>query len=289
MTAGWYEGQVGPAYPTLVETPFWADSGLVADLSQASSIAINQLRQAFQIQRLYERDARGGTRYIEILRSHFGVVSPDMRLQRPEYLGGGQTGVNVHQIPQTSASSLDDTTTPQGNLAAFGTAVSLGHGFSKSFTEHCVIVGLACVRADLTYQAGLERGWSRRGRFDFYWPELAHIGEQAVLNKEIWCDGTAADEDVFGYQERFGEYRYKQSKITGQFRSNFAQSLDTWHLSQDFASRPLLNSTFIQEYPPFERVIATPSEPQFIGDFFFSLRCARPMPMFGVPGMIDHF
>jgi hypothetical protein len=263
--------------------------GLEADLTSASAATINQLRQAFQIQRLHERDARGGTRYIEILRSHFGVVSPDMRLQRPEYLGGGQSTVNVHQIPQTSASDISGGTTPQGNLAAFGTSTLHGHGFSKSFVEHCVIIGLLSVRADLTYQKGLDRMWSRRGRFDFYWPSLALIGEQAVLNKEIYLDGTPADEDVFGYQERFAEYRYKPSRITGQFRSNFAQSLDTWHLSQDFASRPLLNTEFIQDNPPFPRVIATQTSPEFIGDFYFNFRAARPMPVYGVPGMIDHF
>jgi hypothetical protein len=262
-------------------------TGLEADLSSATAATINQLRQAFQVQRLHERDARGGTRYVEILRSHFGVVSPDMRLQRPEYLGGGQSYVNVHQIPQTSASSPD--TTPQGNLAGFGTSTMHGHGFSKSFTEHCIIIGMISVRADLTYQRGLERMWSRRGRFDFYWPSLAYIGEQAVLNKEIYLDGTPEDDAVFGYQERYAEYRYKPSRITGQFRSNFAQPLDSWHLSQDFETRPLLNNEFIQDNPPFKRVIATPTSPEFIGDFYFNMRCARPMPVYGVPGMIDHF
>jgi len=265
----------------------WVDPKLEADLSDATAATINQLRQAFQVQKLYERDARGGTRYTEIVRSHFGVVSPDARLQRPEYLGGGQSSINTHQVAQTSNNA--DDSTPQGNLAAYGTSVLANHGFSKSFTEHGVIIGLVCVRADLTYQQGMNRMFSRRSRFDFYWPALSHIGEQAVLNKEIYVDGTAADEEVFGYQERFAEYRYKPSQITGQMRSNFPQSLDTWHLSQDFASRPLLNEAFIQENPPFERVIAVPSEPQFIADFFFRMRCARPMPVYGVPGLIDHF
>lgn len=258
-----------------------------ADLTQATAATINQLRQAFQVQKLYERDARGGTRYTEIIRSHFGVVSPDARQQRPEYLGGGQSPVNLHTVPQTSNNSTEET--PQGNLAAYGTSTMNGHGFTKSFTEHCIIMGLVCVRADLTYQQGMNRAWSRRSRFDFYWPTLAHLGEQAVLSKEIYCDGTAADNDVWGYQERFAEYRYKPSMITGQMRSNYAQSLDTWHLSQEFASRPLLNSTFIQETPPIERVIAVPSEPHFIGDFFFRLRTARPMPLYGTPGLMDHF
>lgn len=276
-------GSVPPGAGSLA----WSDSGLVADLSQATAATINQLRQAFQIQKLYERDARGGTRYTEIVRSHFGVVSPDARLQRPEYLGGGQSPVNIHQVEQTSAS--DTQPTPQGNLAAFGTSVMTGHGFSKSFTEHCIIIGLVCVRADLNYQQGVNRMWSRRSRFDFYWPALAHIGEQAVLSKEIYCDGTADDETVWGYQERFAEYRYKPSMITGQMRSNYAQSLDTWHWAQDFATRPLLNSTFIEENPPISRTIAVPTEPQFIGDFHFRMRCARPMPVYGVPGLIDHF
>ena len=178
------------------------------------------------------------------------MTSPDARLQRPEYLGGGYAPVNINPVAQTSST---DPTTPQGNLAAFGTTHFNGHGFTKSFTEHCVLIGLACVRADLTYQQGIDRMWSRQGRFDFYYPALAHLGEQAVLSKEIFADGTAGDQDVFGYQERFAEYRYKNSKITGHFRSNYAQSLDTWHLSQDFANRPVLSDVFIAEDPPSDR------------------------------------
>lgn len=265
----------------------WKESGLEADLSEASAATINQLRQAFAVQKLYERDARGGTRYTEIVRSHFGVISPDARLQRPEYLGGGQSPVNVHQVAQTSATENEPT--PQGNLAAYGTSVMSRHGFSRSFTEHCVIIGMIAVRADLNYQQGLNRMWSRRNRFDFYWPALSHIGEQAVLSKEIYCDGTAEDESVWGYQERFAEYRYKPSVITGEFRSSYPQSLDTWHLAQDFSQRPLLNGTFIQDNPPFARVVAVPSEPNFLFDGYFRLRCARPMPLYGVPGLIDHF
>lgn len=259
---------------------------LRADLSAATAATINQLREAFQIQKLYERDARGGTRYIEILKSHFGVTSPDARLQRPEYLGGGSTPVNVNPVAQTSST---DATTPQGNLAAIGTVSTNRHGFTKSFVEHCVLIGMVSVRADLTYQEGIDRMFSRRTRWDFYWPALAHIGEQAILNKEIYAQGNASDDLVFGYQERFAEYRYKNSKITGQFRSNFAQSLDSWHLSQDFTTLPLLNSTFIQETPPVDRVIAVPSEPHFIFDSFFEMRHVRPMPVYGVPGYIDHF
>lgn len=285
-----YFGQFNTGSHTLyVDAP--AASGnypaIYADLTAATAATINQLRQAFQVQKIYERDARGGTRYTEIIRSHFGVVSPDARMQRPEYLGGGQSYVNVHPVVQQSESG----TTPQGNLAAFGTgSLKEGeHGFTKSFTEHCVLIGLVCVRADLTYQQGLHRMFSRQTRWDFYWPALSHIGEQAILSKEIYCDGSADDETVFGYQERYAEYRYKPSMITGEFRSTFAQSLDTWHLAQDFGSRPVLNQTFIEEDPPIDRVIAVTSEPHFIFDGYFKLNCARPMPVYSVPGMIDHF
>lgn len=263
--------------------------GLSVDLSAATAATINQLREAFQIQRLYERDARGGTRYTEILKAHFGVTSPDARLQRPEYLGGGSSPVNVNPVAQTSAT---DGTSPQGNLAAIGTFAAHGHGFIKSFTEHCVIIGMVAARADLTYQQGLDRMFSRRTRWDFYWPALAHLGEQAILNKEIYAQGSAApivDDNVFGYQERYAEYRYKNSRITGQFRSNFAQSLDTWHLSQEFGALPVLNSTFIEENPPVDRVVAVPTYPDFLFDSFFRVKHTRPMPVYSVPGLIDHF
>lgn len=261
----------------------------VVDLSDATAATINQLRQAFQIQKLYERDARGGTRYTEIIKSHFGVTSPDARLQRPEYLGGGSTPINVNPVAQTSST---DEESPQGNLAALGTLHMDRHGFSKSFTEHCLVIGLVSVRADLNYQQGLNRMFSRSTRWDFYWPALSHIGEQAVLNKEIFAQGSnnpAQDAAVFGYQERFAEYRYKPSTITGQFRSNYAQSLDTWHLAQDFGALPVLGPTFIQENPPVDRVIAVPTEPHILFDSFFRYRCARPMPVYSVPGLIDHF
>jgi hypothetical protein len=259
---------------------------LYADLSTATAATINQLRLAFQTQKLLERDARGGTRYIEIIKSHFGVTSPDARLQRPEYLGGGSTPVNISPIAQTSST---DATTPQANLSAIGTAISTNHGFTKSFTEHCVIIGLVSVRADLTYQQGMNRMFSRSTRYDFYWPALSHIGEQSVLNKEIYADATSADNDVFGYQERYAEYRYKPSTITGKFRSNDAATLDAWHLSQDFSTLPTLGSSFIQDNPPVDRVIAVPSEPQFIFDAYFKMITARPMPVNSVPGLIDHF
>lgn len=260
---------------------------IFADLSNATAATINQLRQAFQVQKLHERDARGGTRYTEIVRSHFNVVSPDARLQRPEYLGGGQTAINVHQVPQTAPTVGGST--PQGNLAAYGIASGSGHGFTKSFTEHGVIIGLLSVRADLNYQQGLNRMWSRRTKLDYYWPALAHIGEQAVLQKEIFATGTAADDGAWGYQERYGEYRYKPSIVTGQMRSNSATPLDSWHLAQYFAAAPALNAAFIEDNPPISRIVAVPSEPNFIADVFHSLRCARPMPVFGVPGLIDHF
>jgi len=259
---------------------------LLADLSSATAATINQLRLAFQTQKLLERDARGGTRYIEIIKSHFGVTSPDARLQRPEYLGGGSTPVNISPVAQTSST---DATTPQGNLSAIGTSLVQGHGFTKSFTEHSLIIGLVSVRADLTYQQGMNRMFSRSTRYDFYWPALSHIGEQAVLNKEIYADATAADENVFGYQERYAEYRYKPSTITGKFRSNDAATLDAWHLSQDFSTLPTLGSSFIEDNPPVDRVIAVSSEPQFIFDSYFNMKCARPMPVYSVPGLIDHF
>lgn len=267
-----------------------ADSeALYADLSSATAATINSLRQAFQIQKIFERDARGGTRYTELIKSHFGVTSPDARLQRPEYLGGGSTPVNISPIPQTSPTGTY-ANTPQGNLAAIGTAQIHNHGFTTSFTEHCIVIGLVSVRADLTYQQGLNRMWSRKTRFDFYWPALSHIGEQAVLQKEIFCDGVPANDDkVFGYQERYAEYRYKPSMITGEFRSSFAQSLDSWHLSQDFATAPVLDATFIEENPPIDRVIAVTTEPHFLFDSYISIKAARPMPVYGVPGLIDHF
>ena len=259
---------------------------LYADLSDATAATINQLREAFQIQRLYEKDARGGTRYTEVIQSHFGVTSPDARLQRPEYLGGGKDRINVNPIAQTSST---DTTTPQGNLSGYATTGFMGHKFSKSFTEHSVIIGLANVFADLTYQQGLPRHFSRQTKFDFYWPALAHLGEQSILNKEIYAQGTTDDDSVFGYQERYAEYRYKPSFITGQMRSNFAQSLDTWHLAQDFGSLPALNASFIEENPPVDRVTAVANYPNMILDMYFKLKCARPMPTYGVPGLIDHF
>ena len=270
----------------------WENTGMAADLSTATAATINQLRQSFQIQKLLERDARGGTRYTEIIRSHFGVVSPDARLQRPEYLGGGSTPVSINPVAQTSATGLTEDTSPQGNLAAFGTALAYNHGFTYNATEHGVLIGLVSVRADLTYQQGLSRMWSRSTRYDFYFPAFATLGEQAVLNKEIYCTGTATDDQVFGYQERWAEYRYKPSQITGYFRSTAAGTLDAWHLAQDFGTLPALNDEFIEDTPPVERVVAigeAANGKQFLFDAFFNVRQARPMPLYSVPGLIDHF
>lgn len=276
--------------PLTVKTPVSSinmkDSGVTVDLSSAAAVTINSLRQAFQLQRLYERDARGGTRYTEILRAHFGVISPDARLQRPEYLGGSSTRININPVEQNSAT---DTTSPQGNLAAYGVLGDRVNGFTKSFVEHGYIIGLVNVRADLTYQQGLNRMWSRQTRFDFYWPALAHLGEQAVLNKEIYAQGNAQDDEVFGYQERWAEYRYFPSQITGKFRSTYDQSLDVWHLAQEFGELPKLNAEFIVDNPPVSRVLAVQNEPQILLDCYFSLNCVRPMPIYSVPGLVDHF
>lgn len=258
-------------------------------ISDSISITVNAMREAFQLQKMLERDARGGTRYTEIVLSHFGVQSPDARLQRPEYLGGGSSFVNISPVAQQSST---DTVSPQGNLAAFGTT-SGRSGFRKSFTEHGYIIGLVCATADLTYQQGINRMWTRRTRYDFYWPALAHLGEQPVYNYEIYNAALSTDESldkgIFGYQERYAEYRYKPSLITGMFNSTYTGNLDVWHLSQEFESKPNLNSAFITENPPFKRVSAVPSEPDFILDMYLNLHCARPMPVYSVPGLIDHF
>ncbi len=272
--------------PFLEVDPDGGATPLIADLSSATAATINQIREAFQIQRLLERDARGGSRYTEIVRSHFGVVSPDQRLQRPEYLGGGSTRINVNPVAVTA----DVSGSVIGDLTGFVTASFEGLGFMKSFTEHCVIIGLVNVRADLNYQQGMNRMFSRQTRFDFFWPALAHLGEQSVLNKEIFVTNPGGtDDDVFGFQERYAEYRYKPSGTTGKMRSTAAAPLDKWHLALDFSVVPVLNATFIEDNPPFSRVIAVTAEPEFFGDFYFDFKCARPMPTFSVPGMIDHF
>lgn len=257
------------------------------DLDTSSIFTINSLRTAFQMQKFYERLARGGSRYTEVLRSFFGVVSPDARLQRPEFLGSFTKMVNVNPIAQTSAS---DATTPQGNLSAYGVTAAKFHGFTKSFVEHGYIIGFVCARSDLTYQQGINKMWLRSTVYDFYWPTFAHLGEQAIELREIYAQGSEADSTVFGYQERYAEYRYKPSQITGKFRSSVVNgSLDKWHLSQFFTNAPTLNEEFIIENPPIERIIAVPSEPEFLIDIGFRYTTVRPMPMFGTPGLVDHF
>lgn len=264
-------------------------SGLTADLTNASAVTINTLRQAFQLQKFYERDARGGTRYTEIIRSHFGVVSPDARLQRSEYLGGGSTRIDVNTVVQNSST---DNTSPQGNLTAYGVVGTRGDGFTKSFTEHGIIIGLMNVRTDLSYQQGINRMWSRQTRVDYYWPVFAHLGEQGILNKEIFAQGTSADDEIFGYQERYAEYRYHPSLITGELRSDYGSSLDVWHFAQKFDELPTLSASFIRDHASAQginRAEAVQDEPQFIADIWLKLKCVRPMPVYSVPGLVDHF
>lgn len=279
---------VAPGVPTGVQ--FGNQSGLIADLTNATAASVNLFRQAVQIQRFLEQDARGGTRYTEIIQSHFGVTSPDFRLQRPEYLGGGSSPVNFYPVPQTTGTGASGTTTPQGNLAGMAIQSSSNAGFTKSFTEHGVILGIVSVRGDLTYQQGLPRMFSRQTKYDFYWPTFAHLGEQTVLRKEIYATGNPTnDNTVFGYQERYAEYRYRPSQISSKYRSTAAGTMDIWHLAQKFTSAPTLSNTFIQENPPVDRVVAVNTEPQFYADFHFKFISARPMPVYGVPGFIDRF
>lgn len=263
------------------------DFGLYANLDESDIFTINSLRTAFQMQKFYERLARGGSRYTEVLRSFFGVVSPDARLQRPEFLGSFTKMMNINPIAQTS--STNDTT-PQGNLSAYGVTGAKFHGFTKSFVEHGYVFGFCCARADLTYQQGINRMWTRSTVYDWYWPTFAHLGEQAILLKEIYATGDPEqDNSVFGYQERYAEYRYKPSVICGKFRSNIKGNLDVWHLSQYFKTAPKLNPEFIEEDVPIGRIVAVPSEPQFLIDIGFKYTTVRPMPMFGTPGLVDHF
>lgn len=272
-------GTGGAAYPVVY-----------ADLSSVGGLSINALRLAFQTQKMLERDARGGTRYTEIIKSHFGVTSPDARLQRPEFLGGRSTPIQVNPVAQTSASNTQPT--PAGDLSAFAQGASMNEGFTKSFTEHGWVIGLVMVRADLTYQQGLRREFSRSTRLDYYFPALSHLGEQAILNKEIYLQGSAQptqDAAAFGYQERYAEYRYKPSMITGKLRSTYATPLDMWHLSQKFTSLPTLSATFIVETPPISRIIAVTTEPEFVLDCYIKCKAVRPMPVYSVPGLIDHF
>lgn len=264
-------------------------SKATVDLSSATAITINSLRSAFQLQKFYEKDARGGTRYTEIIRSHFGITSPDSRLQRAEYLGGTSTPILFNPVAQNSSTN---STTPQGNLAAFALASTKQHGFNQSFTEHGIVIGLLNVRTDLSYQQGINKMWTRKTRPEYYWPSFAHLGEQAILNKELYAQGTETDDAVFGYQERYAELRYHPPIITGKMRSTYAQSLDIWHFAQKFDSLPTLNDKWIEDtasYEAIKRISAVQDEPQFYGDIYINLRCARPMPVYGVPGLVDHF
>lgn len=265
-------------------------ANLYANLAEATSATINELRLAFQLQKLYERDARGGTRYIEILKSHFGVTSPDARLQRPEYLGGERIPINIDQVIQTSGTM--EGTTPQGNTGAYSLTGNQGSYFKHSFVEHGYILGLACVRTEHTYQQGLEKIWNRKNRFDFYWPALANIGEQAILNKEIYLQtNKEINEQAFGYQEAWAEYRYKPSRVSSAFRSNVTGSLDAWHYADYYEALPKLSAEWIQEtYKNVDRTLAVQStlEDQYIADFWFKCTCTRPMPIYSIPGLIDH-
>jgi hypothetical protein len=269
---------------------FYPDN-LYADLATATASPINTLRLAFQTQRLLERDARGGSRYIEQLQAHFGVRPPDFRLQRPEYIGGGRSAVNTAPIPQTSST---DATTPQGNLAGFTTAQGGGHRFSYAATEHGYIIGIANVRTDITYQQGLRRHWKRSTRYDFYFPAFAHLGEQSVPSREIYCDGQSADSNVFGYQEAWAELRYTPNEIRGYFNSKAPTNIDQWHYSEEFTTRPSLNSTFIAD--PSKAVLersmavgAAAAGQQVLMDMLYTVKATRPLPTYSVPGLIDHF
>lgn len=270
---------------------------LYADMSQISAISINSLRMAFQLQRLLEADARGGTRFCEIIANHFRTICPDARLQRSEYLCGSSKQIGFSTVAQTSGTPSEQTTfsTPQGNLVANGSVFD-SPSFHKSFTEHGWIIGLVSVRCDLNYQQGLNRMWSRRGRYDYFWPTLQNLGEQAVLNKEIFAqgnnvkdsDGNVVDDSVFGYQERYAEYRYNPSIITGKLRSTASNSLDVWHLAQKFDSLPTLSSEFIEDNPPLSRILAVDGEPEIILDSYIHQIWTRPMMCYSIPGLVDH-
>ena len=265
-----------------------APNNLYAQLGASSLGTINELRLAFQMQRIYEKDARGGTRYTEILKNHFGVTSPDSRLQRPEYLGGSRVPININQVVQTSSSS----NTPQGNTAAFSVTADVHSDFTKSFVEHGYIFGLCVARYDHTYQQGLDRMWTRSDRFDFYWPSLANIGEQPVYIRELYCDGSDFGDRVFGYQEAWAEYRYKPNRVAGEMRSNVENSLDVWHLGDNYSSTPFLSSSWIVEpSSTLNRCLAVSDSVsnQLWADIFVKNTSVRPMPIYSIPGLIDHY
>lgn len=284
---------VGLATESQVANISGSTSGLYADLSSATPLSINDMRMAFQLQKFLEQSARSGSRAPEIILGHFGVVCPDFRLQRSEYLGGGEVPIQIHQVLQTNSDSSAEVDSPLGTTGAYG-ILSGRCGFSKSFVEHGVVIGLVSCRADLNYWQGLERSWSRRSRFDFYWPELAHLGEQAVLNKEIYAQGTDDDDKAFGYQERWAELRYGMSHLTGPMRPDATVYTvgDFWSLAQRFDSLPTLSAEWIEDNPPLDRVLALQSDSesayQIIFDSLTQCNCVRPMPMYSVPGLIDH-
>ena len=265
------------------------NSGLIADLSNAVAATINAQRLAFATQRILEKDARGGTRYNELILNHFGVTSPDARQQRPEYLGGKRIPITMNQVAQTSST---DSTSPQGNVSAFSLTSDHDRMFTKSFTEHTIILGLCVARQNHSYNQGLARMWSKRRRLDIYWPSLAHLGEQAVLNQEIFAQGTDTDFQTFGFQERWAEYRTKMNLNTGAFRTTYAQSLDTWHYGDHYNNLPGLNENWINETEKYlDRTLAVTSslEDQYLMDSIVHIKATRPMPMYSVPGLIDHF
>jgi len=292
---GWVNGQTeGPlkwgspqAYADLTQEFVGTGLGLPrADLTAIQGVTVNDLRDSITIQQFHERDARGGSRYTESTKSHFGISSSDARLNRPEYLGGGHSVIMVNPIANTTADSQGPEDFFLGDIGSYVTDAYHGRGFVKTFSEHGTIIGLACIRADLNYQQGLHKKWTRSSRFDFYFPTFANLGEQPVKNSEIFMDEDPATRELtFGFQERFAEYRYGVSTITGQMRSNFAQSLDTWHLAQEFDEQPLLNDSFIREDPPIDRIIAVPSEPDWLFDAWFQVKHTRVMPTFSVPGL----
>lgn len=266
-----------------VPSNLWAYSD-----GSAAVATINQLRMAFQVQKLYEKDARGGTRYIEILKAHFGVTSPDARLQRPEYLGGNRIPINVNQIVQQSQTTDQS---PQGNPVGLSLTTDRNNDFRKSFVEHGFVIGLMVARYDHTYSQGIERFWSRRDRFDYYWPVFANIGEQAVKNKEIFAQGTAVDDEVFGYQEAWADYRYKPNRVVGEMRPGVPNTLASWHLADDYDDLPSLSDAWIREdSSTVNRVIAVSDRVanQMFADVYIKCRATRPMPMYSLPGLIDH-
>lgn len=268
---------------------FGNESGLFTDLTQATAATINALRLAFATQRILEKDARGGTRYTEIVRQHFGVTSPDARQQRPEYLGGKRIPINMNQVIQNSETSEQS---PLGDTGAMSITGDQQNAFTYSSTEHGIILGLICVRQDHTYQQGLFKGWSRRRRLDFYWPALANIGEQPILNKELYAQGNTEDDEVFGYQEAWAEYRYKPARISGELRSTYSKPLDSWHYGDKYDDMPVLSTEFLQETPLYidrTLVIQSSLQNQFIADFYMKVTAVRPMPVYSVPGLIDHF